>query len=85
VSSLFQQTQHPSQTIQRLIRGCAQHGKPIGFVSNTPTYASVAEIAGEAPFVFYGYSTLIQNVYQDLRLRPGLFYDPDLFSPISYR
>lgn len=36
------------------------------------------------PFVFYGYSTLITNVWRSPRWRSGVFFDPALFTPAQY-
>lgn len=75
-----------TRTLRQLLAACAVEERPCVQIDVVP-YSTELPMLPDLPFpfVFYGYSTLIQNVFRSDKWRPGIFFDPELFRPTIYR
>lgn len=73
-------------TLDALKQACAEVDRPFVEVAVVPFNEEPPDIPPvQAPFVFYGYTTLILSVYSSERWRQGVFFNPEAFRPESYR
>lgn len=56
-----------------------KHNIPYEFVQVIPFDENLPIFNKERLNVFYGSTTMMNNVYRDISLRPGLFFNPDTF------
>jgi hypothetical protein len=85
---IVQDNLHPtagSNTMDVLVRACDEAGCSLVRVHVTPYSTEMPDIPPiVAPFVFYGYTTLITNAARSPQWRSGVFFDPELFQPSVY-
>ncbi|MCW3051251.1 MAG: hypothetical protein JWN14_421 [Chthonomonadales bacterium] len=85
---IVQDSLHPTagnSTLSALERACDEAGCALIRVHVTPFSTEVPAIPPvSAPFVFYGYTTLITNAACSPQWKSGVFFDADLFQPSIY-
>jgi len=85
---IVQERLHPTagnSTIDMLEQACDEAGCALIRVDVTPCSKEMPAIPPvSAPFVFYGYTTLITNAARSPLWKSSVFFDPDLFQPSMY-
>jgi hypothetical protein len=84
---IVQKRLHPTagaDTFQLISDACAEIGRPCIEIN----VADADPLAGlkpiKKPFIFYGYSTLINSALRSPQWNTGVFFDPELFKPSIY-
>ena len=85
---IVQDSLHPTagnNTLSILERACDEAGCALLPVHVTPYSTEMPAIPPvAAPFVFYGYTTLITTAARSPQWKSGVFFDADLFQPSMY-
>jgi hypothetical protein len=85
---VVQDNLHPTgeaNTLDLLARACEEADRSLVRVKVIPFSTEMPDIQGVvAPFVLYGYTTLITNAARSPLWSSGVFYDPELFHPSIY-
>lgn len=66
--------------VEKLLRGCQQHGQPAVTFETIPFSNQPPELDSDLPTVFYGSTGCMSNIGEAGKWNPGVFFDPELFS-----